>query len=158
MYLDIAQSSGHVPINLDDLDVDFAGVSSHKMFGPMGIGAVFIKKGGEKILHGDISGGSAVRLVSRYAVAKADAPAKFEPGTQDIEGAIEWGFALDYLSKIGMNRIEQHDRALGQYFLAEVKKIPGITVLGPNELVDRTSVFTFVVGPQKSMVSGFPFI
>lgn len=152
LYLDIAQSSGHMPIDLDKLDVDFAGVSSHKMYGPMGMGALFVKKGSEGHLRDDISGGSAVRLVSRHAVAHAAAPARFEPGTQDIEGAIEWGFALDYLTKIGMDRIEQHDKALGRYFLTEVRKIPGITVLGPNELVDRTSVFTFVVGPQKSIV------
>ncbi len=149
IYLDIAQSAGHMPVSLDELDVDFAGVSSHKMYGPMGIGAVFIKKGSEKHLHADISGGSAVSLVSRHVVAQRNAPEKFEPGTQDIEGAIEWGFTLDYLNKIGMDRIERHDKALGQYFLDEVRKIPGITVLGPNELTDRTSVFTFVVGPEK---------
>ena len=152
LYLDIAQSSGHMPVDLDSLDVDFVGVSSHKMYGPMGMGALFIKKGSEKYLHNDISGGSAVRLVSRHAVAQADVPAKFEPGTQDIEGAIEWGFTLDYLNSIGMERIEQHDKALGRYFLTEIRKITGITVLGPNDLVDRTSVFTFVVGPQKEAV------
>jgi len=152
IYLDIAQSAGHMPVHLDELDVDFAGVSSHKMYGPMGIGALFIKKGSDKHLHSDISGGSAVNLVSKHVVAHADAPAKFEPGTQDIEGAIEWGFTLDYLRNIGMDRIEQHDKALGQYFLAEVRKIPGITVLGPNELIDRTSVFSFVVGPEKPLL------
>jgi cysteine desulfurase/selenocysteine lyase len=156
IYLDIAQSAGHMPIDLDKLDVDFAGVSSHKMYGPMGIGALFIKKGSEQHLHGEISGGSAVRLVSRYAVAHADAPAKFEPGTQDIEGAIEWGFALDYLSNIGMDRIEQHDKALGHYFMNEVRKIPGITVLGPNQSADRASLFTFVVRPAKSLVQQLP--
>jgi len=149
---DGAQSAPHMKVDFAELGVDFYAFSGHKMCGPMGIGALFIKKGSDKHLHSDISGGSAVSLVSKHVVAHADAPAKFEPGTQDIEGAIEWGFTLDYLRNIGMDRIEQHDKALGQYFLAEVRKIPGITVLGPNELIDRTSVFSFVVGPEKPLL------
>jgi len=147
IYLDMAQSAGHLPINLDGLDVDFAGISSHKMYGPMGIGAIFVNEKSERYVTNRISGGSAVDLVSRWFTNESESPARFEPGTQDLEGAIEFGFTLDYLSRIGMDRIETHDRELGNYFLKELLKIKGIRVYGPNEFRDRTAVVTFNIGP-----------
>ena len=95
IYLDMAQSAGHMPIDLDDLDSDFAGISSHKIYGPMGIGTIFVNKKSKRYVRNNISGGSAVDLVSKWFTAYADAPARFEPGTQDLEGAIEWGFTID---------------------------------------------------------------
>ena len=143
IYLDMAQSAGHMPIDLDDLDVDFAGVSSHKMYGPMGIGAICVNKESERYIGRDISGGNAVKLVSRWFTAHADAPLRFEPGTQDLEGALEWGYAIDYLRQIGMSNIETHDRELGKYFVGELQKIDGITIYGPKEYEDRTAVVSF---------------
>ena len=143
IYLDMAQSAGHIPINLDSLDVDFAGVSSHKMYGPMGIGAVFINKRSERYIGNDISGGSAVDMVSKWFTATSSSPERFEPGTQDLEGAIEWGFAIDYLRDLGMDKVEAHDRQLGEYFIGELQKIPGIRVYGPAEFRDRIPVVTF---------------
>ncbi|MCX6707000.1 MAG: aminotransferase class V-fold PLP-dependent enzyme, partial [Candidatus Woesearchaeota archaeon] len=102
IYLDMAQSAGHLPIDLDGLDIDFAGISAHKMYGPMGVGAIFINKKSERHVTNRISGGSAVNLVSRWFTDPSGLPARFEPGTQNLEGAIEFGFALDYLSQIGM--------------------------------------------------------
>jgi cysteine desulfurase/selenocysteine lyase len=146
IYLDMAQSAGHMPIDLDSLDIDFAGISAHKIYGPMGIGAIFINKRSERYLNNNISGGSAVNLVSRWFTNSSGLPARFEPGTQDLEGVIEFGFALDYLSKIGMNKIEAHDAELGKYFLGEMQKIDGIKVYGPTEFDDKTSIVTFNVG------------
>jgi cysteine desulfurase/selenocysteine lyase len=143
IYLDMAQSAGHMLIDLDDLDMDFAGISSHKMYGPMGIGAIFINKKSKRYVRNNISGGSAVDLVSKWFTAYADAPERFEPGTQDLEGAVEWGFTIDYLKKIGMDRIEKHDKELGKYFVGELEKIKGIRIYGPKDFKDRTAVVTF---------------
>lgn len=143
IYLDMAQSAGHMPIDLDDLDVDFAGISSHKMYGPMGIGAIFVNKKNKRYVGNNISGGSAVDLVSKWFTAYASAHKRFEPGTQDLEGAIEWGFAVDYLKRIAMDKIEKHDRELGEYFVGELQKIRGIRIYGPWEFENRTAVVAF---------------
>ena len=147
IYLDLAQSAGQMPIHLDELDVDFAGVSSHKVYGPMGIGAIFINKKSTRYIGKNISGGSAVKLVSKWFIAHADPPASFEPGTQDLEGAIEWGFAIDYLESIGVIRIEKHDNELRKYFIGELNKINGVEILGPRDCHNRTAVVTFNIAP-----------
>ncbi|WP_455369602.1 aminotransferase class V-fold PLP-dependent enzyme, partial [[Eubacterium] cellulosolvens] len=143
IYLDIAQSAGHMPINLDELDVDFAGVSSHKMYGPMGIGLAFINKKSERYIGTNVSGGNAVNLISRWFTSDSGSPEKYEPGTQDFEGAIEWGFTIDYLNKIGMKNIENHDKELASYFIKELQKIDRVTIYGPTNLKDRTAVVSF---------------
>lgn len=149
IYLDMAQSAGHLPLDLDDLDVDFAAVSAHKMYGPMGVGALFVNKRSEKRLLSKLDGGDTLMLVGESFVIHKDSPERFEPGTQNIEGVIEWGFALDYLKQIGMKNIEEHDRVLGEYFMGELQQIYGVEVYGPTKLPfkDRTAVITFNVGP-----------
>jgi cysteine desulfurase/selenocysteine lyase len=146
IYLDLAQSAGHMPIHLDDLDVDFAGVSSHKMYGPMGIGAIFINKKSKRYVKSNISGGTAVKQISKWLTKYSKPPIKFEPGTQDLEGAIEWGYTIDYLNKIGMKNIEAHDKILGEYFIHELQKIKGIRIYGSTLCTNRTSVVMFNIG------------
>ena len=146
IYLDLAQSAGHLPINLDELEVDFAGVSAHKMHGPMGLGAFFVKKECDKYLDNEVSGGNAVKLVGKTETAYEDSPLRLEPGTQNLEGAIEWGFAIDFLNKIGMAAIERHDRVLGEYFLKEILKIDGVEVYGPKDFYQRIAIIPFNLG------------
>ncbi len=146
IYLDCAQSAGHVPINLDALDVDFAGISAHKMYGPMGIGAIFINKKSKRYIKNRVSGGSAIKFVSRNFTVPESSTYRFEPGTQNLEGAIEWGYALDYLNKIGMDKIEAHDREIMSYFIKELKKVKGVRIYGPMNNNDRTAVVAFNVG------------
>ncbi len=146
VYLDMAQSAGHIPINLDDLDVDFAGISAHKMYGPMGIGAIFINERSKRYIDNSISGGSAIEMVSRKHAAPCSSPARFEPGTQDLESAIEWGFAIDYLNNIGIENIERYDSELVQYFIEELQKILGVRIYGALDTKDRSAVVTFNIG------------
>jgi len=150
IYLDMAQSAGHIPIDLDDLDIDFAGVSSHKMYGPMGMGAFFSNKKSDKFLGNSVSGGAAVVLVSKEYTAYETSPERYEPGTQNIEGAIEWGYTIDYLKNLNMIAVEAHDRTLGEYFLKELKKIPQVEVYGPSNMDEKISVFTFNIGHSKT--------
>lgn len=146
LYLDMAQSAGHIPIDLDALDVDFAGVSSHKMFGPMGVGAVFINNKSKRHIQNTISGGSAVKMISRLFKAPVDYPARIEPGTQDIEGMIEWSYSVDFLKKLGMLTLERHDRELAKYFSSELSKINSIRQYGPSDFSCRTGIVSFNIG------------
>lgn len=143
LYLDMAQSAGHLPINLEELDVDFAGFSGHKVYGPNGIGGLFINERSQRQVTSRVSGGSAIDLVSKWFTVNSDSPAKFEPGTQNIEGAIELGFTLDYLNGIGMEKIEQHDKALGEYCLRALQEIDHVITYGPDDFNDRIAVIPF---------------
>jgi len=143
IYLDMAQSAGHIPINIHLLGADFAGISSHKMYGPTGMGALFVRTDKEKLLMDNISGGSAVRFVTKRSTIPEAAPARFEPGTQDLEGSIEWMYAIDYMNQLGMKSVEAHDTELGRYFAGELKKIRNVTVYGPSDFRDRTGVVSF---------------
>jgi len=146
VYLDMAQSAGHMPVDLDKMDVDFAGVSAHKMYGPTGIGAMFINKRSRRYVSDKISGGDAVNIVSKLTDVPSEIPSRFEPGTQDLDGAIEWGYAIDYLRQIGMERIEKHDKELGKYFAGELEKIDDVKIYGPRKFEDRTAVVTINIG------------
>jgi len=144
VYADLAQSGGHLPINLNEMNVDFAGTSSHKMNGPMGMGVLFIRLDRVDMLSREIAGGGAVKRVTKGQFIYMDSPACFEPGTQDLEGIIEFGFTLDYLSAIGMERIHQYDFAITRHFYHELKKIKEIRCFGPCEFQDdRTAIVPF---------------
>lgn len=143
VYADLAQSGGHLVIDLDQMNVDFAGTSSHKMNGPMGLGALFIRKDRVDMLSREIAGGGAVKRVTKNQFIYMESPACFEPGTQDLEGIIEFGFTLDYLQQIGMERIHQWDFAITKYFCEELRKIKGVTCFGPDCFEDRTAIVPF---------------
>lgn len=144
VYADLAQSGGHLPIHLDKMNVDFAGTSSHKMNGPMGMGALFIRLDRVNMLSREIAGGGAVKRVTKDQFIYMESPACFEPGTQDLEGIIELGLTLDYLQSIGMERIHQYDFTITRHFYNELKKINGIQCFGPCEFQeDRTAIVPF---------------
>ena len=148
MYLDVAQSAGHIPIDLDDLGPDFAALSAHKVYGPQGVGALFVSERGNAILNDHVTGGSTILLIGKSFELYRDPPERFEPGTRNIEGAIEFGMTVDYLRKIGMDRIEAHDKALGEYLTGELGRIEGVETYGPGlPFHDRVPVVTFNIGP-----------
>jgi cysteine desulfurase/selenocysteine lyase len=145
IYLDGAHSIHHL-INLDESGADFFSVSAHKMYGPEGVGALFVHHDSERHIGNMISGGSAVEIVTKESTIYAKMPDRLEAGTLNIEGAIEWGFTVDYLKRIGMERIGRYTDALGAYFLDELLKINGVTLYGPKEYKNRTGIFTFTLG------------
>lgn len=149
IYLDIAQSAGHMPISLNELGVHYGGISAHKMYGPQGIGAFFIKKGYEEHLTDLLSGGNAVKFNTDNHLVPADMPQRLEPGTQNIEGAIEWRMAIEWLMNIGMDKVEAHDTAIGKYLLQELQKINGLDLYGPKEYKERAGVISVNIGPAE---------
>jgi cysteine desulfurase/selenocysteine lyase len=112
------------------LGVDFMGFSSHKMFGPNGVGVLYVRRDRFADLGlGNLGGG----MVSRHAedhFEPREAPFRYEAGTPNIEGVIGLGAAVDYLLGIGMDTIAAHSRALGDQLLRGLAELDGATVLG----------------------------
>jgi cysteine desulfurase/selenocysteine lyase len=132
VMVDAAQSAPHMKVDVIDLDVDFLALSSHKMCGPTGIGALY---GKTEILHNMppfLGGGDMIRKVDWRSFEPNDLPYTFEAGTPPIAEAIGWGAAVDYLTAIGFDAIHRHEMALAAYAMETLRGIPGVTVLGPE--------------------------
>lgn len=153
IYLDIAQSAAHLPIRLDDFgEIDTAGVSAHKVYGLKGVGALFVRKGREDQISHGLTGGGTVEAVDEDGEVLAPSPERFEIGTQNIEGFIEWSFVLEQLREIGMSKIEMHNATLGRYLLGEMCKLQDrgvIELYGPRVYRDRIPVFTYNIGSWR---------
>ena len=127
---DGAQSVPHIPVDVQDLDVDFLAFSAHKMLGPMGIGILY---GREKILDAMkpfLSGGDMIEYVEEQDTTFAELPNKFEAGTQNVEGAAGLSAAIDYINELGFAEIERIEKTLTSYAIDELKKIPYVELYG----------------------------
>lgn len=143
--LDTCQSSAHMPLDVQELGVDFAVLSSHKMLGPTGIGALWGRHELLEKLPPVMTGGSVVADVTMDETRFLPAPQKFEAGSQAVAQVVGWGAALDYLSELGMDRVATHERAITQRLLDGITKMDGIRVLGPTDATDRTGAVAFEV-------------
>ncbi|HSW89490.1 MAG TPA: aminotransferase class V-fold PLP-dependent enzyme [Patescibacteria group bacterium] len=130
--LDAAQSAPHMPIDFHLLGVDFMAVSAHKMLGPMGIGGLFIKKELLQTMKPILFGGGMIGEVTKQSATwSEDLEDRFTAGTPDVAGAVGWAAACDYLTKLGMKKVFEHDQMLVKYALEELSKIPEIKIIGP---------------------------
>ena len=149
VLLDASQSIAHLPLDVRALDVDFLGFSSHKMFGPNGVGVLFVRRDrfpGLKL--GNVGGGMVARLADdRFE--PLEAPFRYEAGTPNIEGVIGLGAAVDYLLRIGMATIAAHSRALASQLIEGLAGLPQATVLG-RSVRDRIALATVSL-PWPSM-------
>ena len=130
--IDGAQSVPHFPVNVQDLGVDFLAFSAHKMVGPTGIGALYGREALLEAMPPFMGGGDMIRKVFLRSFTPNELPHKFEAGTPAVAEAVGFGVAVDYLSKIGMAPIAEHEQALAAYALEQMKGIPGIRILGPS--------------------------
>jgi cysteine desulfurase/selenocysteine lyase len=130
VMLDASQSIAHLALDVRALDVDFMGFSSHKMFGPNGVGVLYVRRDHfDKLGLGNVGGG----MVAHHAedrFAALDAPYRYEAGTPNIEGVIGLGAAVDYLRSTGMPAISAHVRRLSDQLLRGLAELPNATVLG----------------------------
>jgi cysteine desulfurase/selenocysteine lyase len=145
VLLDACQSAPHRPLDLADLDVDFAVFSGHKMLGPTGVGVLYGRAELLDAMPPFLTGGSMITTVTLEKAEYMPAPQRFEAGTQRVSQAIALGAAIDYLSEVGMQRIHDWEAALGQRLVSGLSAIPGITVLGPPVGVERAGLASFVV-------------
>jgi cysteine desulfurase/selenocysteine lyase len=130
--VDGAQSVPHLTVDVQDLDVDFLAFSAHKMLGPTGIGALYGKKAMLEDMPPFLGGGDMIKRVGLRSFTPNSIPHKFEAGTPAITEAVGFGAAVDYLSKIGMKAIEEHEQTMIAYALERLEEIPGVKVFGPK--------------------------
>jgi cysteine desulfurase/selenocysteine lyase len=130
--VDGAQSVPHFAVDVQDLDVDFLAFSGHKMCGPTGIGILYGKRALLEAMPPFMGGGDMIRKVYLRTFTPNDLPHKFEAGTPSIAEAIGLGAAVDYLNRIGMDAIAQHEHAIAAYALDRLAEVSGLTVMGPG--------------------------
>ncbi len=132
ILVDGAQSVPHMPVDVQALDVDFFVFSGHKMVGPTGIGILYGKRAHLDAMPPWMGGGDMISKVTLDGSTWNDLPYKFEAGTPSIAEAIGLGFAVDYLSEVGMDKIHEHEQIMTAYALERLAEVPGVTVYGPS--------------------------
>ena len=145
VVLDAAQSSPHMPIDVQKLDVDFLAFSGHKLMGPMGIGVLYGKKKLLKAMPPFLTGGEMIDSVTRDGAKYAELPHKFEAGTVNAAGAVGLAAAIDYINKIGFETMQERELALTKRALGGLKAIPKVHVLGSELAEEHTGILTFTI-------------
>jgi len=144
VVLDGAQSTPHLKVDLQALDCDFYALSGHKMLGPMGSGALVAKPELLDAMPPYHGGGEMISRVFDDHSTYNKIPHKFEAGTPNVEAAVGLAAAIDYLEKIGLERIAEHEQALAQAAIEQLTQIDGVTVYGPRG--HRAGVVSFTYG------------
>ncbi|MEU3232128.1 cysteine desulfurase [Nocardiopsis alba] len=145
VLLDACQSVPHMPVDVAALDVDFLAFSGHKMLGPNGIGVLWGRRELLEAMPPFISGGSMIGVVYMDHSTWAEPPQRFEAGVPMAPQAVGLAAACDYLSKVGMDLVADHERALTEYALKQIGAIEGASIVGPNEIADRGGAVSFAV-------------
>ena len=143
LVVDGAQSTPHMAIDVQDLDVDFFAFSGHKMLGPTGIGVLYGKEELLDIMSPVEYGGEMIDFVREQTASWKELPWKFEAGTPNIAGVIGLGAAITYLTHIGMDKVQAHERDLAHYLFPKLQAIPGLTIYGSQDVAKRTGVISF---------------
>jgi cysteine desulfurase / selenocysteine lyase len=143
VLIDATQSIPHIYVNVKKLYCDFLAFSSHKMYGPSGVGVLFGKKEILEKMDPIFFGGSMILTVTKEKATFVSPPGKFEAGTGRLEAVVGLGAAIDYLSSTDLKNIYQYENTLTKYFLDKFKKIKDIKIYGSNIATNRLPVFSF---------------
>jgi cysteine desulfurase/selenocysteine lyase len=143
--VDAAQSVGHRPVSVDEIDCDFLAFSGHKIFGPTGIGALCGKKERLEGLEPFLFGGDMIEEVTKEWSTWSEPPWKFEAGTPNIAGAIGLGAAVDYIQTIGLDAIARHEHEMTSYAIERLSAMPGVSIVGPGDVRERGGAVSFTV-------------
>jgi cysteine desulfurase/selenocysteine lyase len=146
VVLDACQSAPHMPVNVNELGVDFLTFSGHKAIGPTGIGVLWGRAELLKDLPPFLFGGSMIETVTMTDATWAPSPRRHEAGVPNMAQAVGLAAALDYLMQIGMDNIYKHEQSLGGYLLKRLQEIPDLKLVGPLEMDDRGAVASFTLG------------
>jgi cysteine desulfurase/selenocysteine lyase len=133
VVLDAAQSAPHMPLDVEELCVDFLCFSGHKMLGPTGIGMLYGRKNLLEEMKPYQVGGGMIERVEKDKVDYTRVPERFEAGTPNIAGAVGLAAAIEYLEEIGMEKIYRHDRRLADKIREGLKEIEGIRIVSPED-------------------------
>jgi cysteine desulfurase / selenocysteine lyase len=143
ILVDGAQSTPHMPIDVQAMDVDFFAFSSHKMMGPTGIGVLYGKRALLEAMPPWMGGGDMISRVTLEKSTWNQLPYKFEAGTPSIAEAIGLGAAIDYLNAIGMESIQDYTERLTLYALRRLHEMPQVTIFG--SALHRGSLISFTI-------------
>jgi len=143
--LDACQSVPHTTVNVAQLDIDFLAFSGHKALGPTGVGVLWGKYGLLEKMPPMLTGGSMIDSATISTAVFALPPKRFEAGVPNMAQAVGLGAAIDYLQKVGMSEIANHEHRLTERALDGLIKIPGLTVIGPKTRDSRGAVISFTV-------------
>lgn len=147
LVLDAAQSAPHMPLSFADLGVDVLAASGHKMLGPMGAGVLLVKKSllDKEIVKPWLFGGGMIAAVTEQSTRFHPEPAeRFTAGTPDVASAVGLAAACTYLSDLGMEVVEAHDKALVTYALEKLQNRSDVTLVGPTDPAKRLGCVTFI--------------
>lgn len=129
--VDGAQSVPHFEVNVQDLDADFMAFSAHKMCGPTGVGILYGRKELLESMPPFLGGGDMIKRVQLRSFVPNELPYKFEAGTPAIAEAVGMGAAVDFLARVGMQAIADHEQQIIEYAVERLEEVPGVKVIGP---------------------------
>jgi cysteine desulfurase / selenocysteine lyase len=145
LVVDGAQAAPKLELDMAELGADFYAITSHKMYGPTGAGALFGRRELLEEMPPFMGGGSMIRKVSKELINWADLPAKFEGGTPAIAEAIGFGAAVRWVDQLGLPAIHAAEVELTSYALERIAEVPGLTIFGPPAGDDRGGIVSFAM-------------
>ncbi|NSX55345.1 cysteine desulfurase [Parasulfitobacter algicola] len=143
VLVDGSQAAVHMPVDVTDLDCDFYAVTGHKLYGPSGSGAIFVKKERLQEMQPFMGGGDMIRDVHKDSVTYNDPPMKFEAGTPGIVQTIGMGAALTYMMDLGMNKVAAYEDSLRDYARQKLDGLNWLHVQGTT--ADKAAIFSFTL-------------
>ena len=143
VLVDGAQSTVHLDIDVQEMDCDFLAFSSHKLYGPTGVGVLYGKKHLLEAMPVYQGGGEMIKDVSFEKITWNDLPYKYEAGTPNIADTVAFKAALDFTSQIGKEKIRRHENELLAYATDQLEQIPGLKIIGRAK--QKISVISFVI-------------
>ena len=146
VLVDGAQSTPHFKVDVQELDCDFFAFSGHKIYGPTGIGVLYGKEKWLDRIPPYMGGGEMIKTVSFERTTFNHLPYKFEAGTPDYVASTGLAKALDYVSSIGLDSIEAHEKDLTAYAMQRMMEVPGMKIYGPADVAIHDAVVSFQVG------------
>jgi len=143
VMVDGSQAAVHMPVDVQDLDADFYAITGHKLYGPSGSGAIYVKAERMAEMRPFIGGGDMIKEVTKDAVIYNDPPHKFEAGTPGIVQMIGLGVALDYMTGVGLEAIQAHEDSLRDYTVERLGGLNWLQMQGTTP--DKGAIFSFTL-------------
>jgi cysteine desulfurase/selenocysteine lyase len=143
VLVDGSQAAVHMPLDLDGMGCDFYAITGHKLYGPSGSGAIFVRHERMAEMRPFMGGGDMIREVTKEAVTYNDPPMKFEAGTPGIVQTIGLGVALEYMMGVGMEAIAAHEGDLARYARARLSGLNWLGLQGTTE--SKAAIFSFTM-------------
>ncbi len=143
VLVDGSQSAVHMPVDVVDMGCDFFAITGHKLYGPSGSGALYVRRDRMAEMRPFFGGGDMIRDVTRDVVTYNDAPHKFEAGTPGIVQMIGLGVALDYMMDVGMDNISAHETKIRDYAQSRLSGLNWLNIQGNS--ATKGAIFSFTL-------------